>query len=390
MTLMQAVELEDVDGVRELIKLQVPLDQLNGKGGLSPLMVAAVKGNAKIISMLVNTGANINQTNKWGHNALTLAVVNGHTEVVRMLLKAGIGANQRIYGGPYNGDTALHIALDKGYEEIAQILIEAGAPLNEDGSLGTPLLLACYGGYLDLVQSLVDRGVDVNWESQVRESALTIAVERGFSEVARVLLEAGASLIPVNSGHDTLLITACRKGYLGVAQQLIARGADVNQTDSSGVCSPLSIAIARSHVRMVQSLIDAGANVNWEEENGDSLLMSAVLEGNKNVVAVLLQAQPSLDKCWEVLRLSFEQDSGREYLGDLILKQIRLRKPELTCGTIAMLAGISPERYGVLEHLFLIQGTREGALRNFGDRDSEVYLPLDPMDIVSQYDEGSS
>lgn len=70
------------------------------------LQIASVNGHAAIARVLIEFGANVNQSSSSGQTPLILAAVGGHAELVKVLLEAGadLGA-----ANPH-GQTALDIA----------------------------------------------------------------------------------------------------------------------------------------------------------------------------------------------------------------------------------------------------------------------------------------
>lgn len=80
------------------------------------------------------------------------------------------------------GNTALAFACCGGYVGIVQILIDAGAELevhNENGH--TPLMEAASGGHVEVAVLLLQHGVGINTHSnEFKESALTLACYKGL------------------------------------------------------------------------------------------------------------------------------------------------------------------------------------------------------------------
>lgn len=68
--------------------------------------IASVNGNAAVARVLIEFGANVNQTSASGQTPLILAAVGGHAELAKVLLEAGadLGATNP------HGQTALDIA----------------------------------------------------------------------------------------------------------------------------------------------------------------------------------------------------------------------------------------------------------------------------------------
>ena len=106
--------------------LNKPPVRCNFKGVVfqeTPLYMACIHGDMEIVKILVEAGADLNETAvfKDGSNTspLWVAARNNHIELCRYLLSKGSRVN--------NGYSALMGAVDKGREEIVRILLEAGA-----------------------------------------------------------------------------------------------------------------------------------------------------------------------------------------------------------------------------------------------------------------------
>ncbi|XP_065208086.1 uncharacterized protein LOC135836931 [Planococcus citri] len=137
----------------------------------SPLHYAALNGQAYIINIFLDHGANPNlrlcnnfekithfsqaaEKMKKDHlsedfvnwTPLYFAVLNGHLEVVQSLIERGADVNHVLYPGR-SGYSPLHIsALSGGSLKIAQLLLKNGARFNVPNGKGkTPLDLATFG-----------------------------------------------------------------------------------------------------------------------------------------------------------------------------------------------------------------------------------------------------
>jgi tetratricopeptide (TPR) repeat protein len=92
-----------------------------------------------------------------GLTALESAVHKGDVKKVKELLDKGANVNEFKYG------TALMIAAQDGRLEIARLLIDRGADINVQSNMGwTALGLAADGGHTDMVDLLITKGADVD------------------------------------------------------------------------------------------------------------------------------------------------------------------------------------------------------------------------------------
>ena len=102
------------------------------------MLLAAYKGHAECVGLLIEAGANPDLTTLEGGSApLHMAARSGHVEVVRLLIAAGVDRDKAKSDG---GATPLHMAAEKGHVSVVHLLIAAGVDVNkkkEDGA--TPL-----------------------------------------------------------------------------------------------------------------------------------------------------------------------------------------------------------------------------------------------------------
>ncbi len=91
--------------------------------GVTPLMTAAVNGQAGMARQLLDKGANVAALDRVQKNAMTYAAGTGHTEIVMLLMAKGVDPNAL-----YNNDlTALMWAAGYGKTATVKALLAAGA-----------------------------------------------------------------------------------------------------------------------------------------------------------------------------------------------------------------------------------------------------------------------
>ena len=73
--------LESLNGLIESDSEVEIIDQQ----GVTPLMLAATKGNLEIVKLLLAKGADITKTSKEGKTALNYAMANGHIKITTIL-----------------------------------------------------------------------------------------------------------------------------------------------------------------------------------------------------------------------------------------------------------------------------------------------------------------
>ena len=70
----------------------------------------------------------------------------------------------------------------------------------------TPLMLACRGGHLELVQYLVEQGADIKDVNKYGYDALTLASKFGHFECLKYLVENGSDVCAENKHGRTALM----------------------------------------------------------------------------------------------------------------------------------------------------------------------------------------
>jgi len=126
--LIYAASSGDVDIVRFLIESGAAVNEQKNDGSTA-LMVAARAGNESVVTDLLKSGANVNLRVKaggTGAGALTMAAFNYNRKIMSMLIDAGADVNQN----DEYGRTALWFAAAKGDLQMVKTLVGLGADYN--------------------------------------------------------------------------------------------------------------------------------------------------------------------------------------------------------------------------------------------------------------------
>ena len=89
--------------------------------GLTPLHYAALSGNVRIISLLLENGAVVNIPDKKGLDPLHYAAWQGYMDPVGLLLSGGADANAQSVD---SRDTPLHLAAQHGHYDVVALLVQ--------------------------------------------------------------------------------------------------------------------------------------------------------------------------------------------------------------------------------------------------------------------------
>ncbi|OAX80218.1 hypothetical protein ACJ72_05451 [Emergomyces africanus] len=182
-----------------------------------------------------------------GWAPLHLSVIGGHPLTTRALLNAE----------NWRGTNAQQAAIRKQMSKSSAVLA-----------------LATKANFVDIVQLLVDAGVDINYQDEQGETALHIAARFGHTGCAKALLDGSHDQkanteLAENTYSWTPLFIACVDGSLGVVELLIDAGADLERPDSSG-WTPKEHAALRGHMAIARLLAAATPQIEVLSDSDSS------------------------------------------------------------------------------------------------------------------------
>lgn len=341
-----AVRAENPEMVDLLIQAKANVRAAD-RYGVTPLYLACSLANAPLAERLLSVGADPNVLDQSGETLLSVATRARAPDVVSVLVKHGANVNAAMQDWE---STALMVAIRQNDSAIVKILLDHGADVNartkvgqkparrpagagggshgvgiirgglpESGSQAptqgglTPLLYAARDGRIDMVQSLVAKGADIELAEANGITPLQMAIANENIALARYLLERGANPNSHDAYGRTPLWLAVelrnleigpngeehkngvdRAAALELIRDLIRRGANVNARttdvpptrrhlmrlgDLSWVNfigqTPFFRAAFSSDVTTMKLLLENGADPKIETEEGTTPLMAA-------------------------------------------------------------------------------------------------------------------
>ncbi|NXP12296.1 RAI14 protein, partial [Thinocorus orbignyianus] len=189
--LLQAVENGDPEKVASLLGKKGASATKQDSEGKTAFHLAATKGHAECLRIMVTHGADVTAQDGAGHSALHLAAKNSHPDCIKRLLQSKCPADNT----DNSGKTALHYAAACGCLQAVQLLCEHKCPINVkdlDGNI--PLLLAVQSGHTEVCKYLLDHGADINTRDKNGRTALMMACEAGNLNMVEAFLKKGADV----------------------------------------------------------------------------------------------------------------------------------------------------------------------------------------------------
>lgn len=169
-------------------------------GSYDDFFLAIERDDARTIQALLQRGFDPATLNPQGISGLFLALRQPAPKVTTLLL-----AQPRLpidVRTPQN-ETPLMIAALKGQADIVQTLVERGADVNKPG--WAPLHYAATGGHTAIVQYLLEHHAYIDAESPNGSTPLMMAAMYGAPSTVKLLLESGADVTVQNGPGMTAL-----------------------------------------------------------------------------------------------------------------------------------------------------------------------------------------
>jgi FOG: Ankyrin repeat len=259
-----------VAGVSDRRFANGPPGQREPDGGeLTALVYAARTGSIEVAKVLLEAGADVNQTTRYGWSPLLAATHNQNYQMAKFLIENGADVNLANKGGW----TPLYLATDNRN-------IEGGDYPTRTPDMDT----------LEFIKFLLDSGADPN--ARIIESTETRTV---FTN--QWLDEEGA----------TAFLRASQSGDLPLMKMLIEYGADPHINTALNI-TPLAVAAGigwvegvtfewstEQTIEAVKYLLELGIDPNVQAATGRTALHGAAHKGATEVVKILAAAGAKLD-----------------------------------------------------------------------------------------------
>jgi len=287
--LMNAAAVGSLETMQLLIEKGADVNARSA-GNATALMWAAT--DLAKVRLLVEKGADVNATSELGHTPLMLSAMSDNSSaIVRLLLERGadpkpvaradkvtaliaatrgndlesirqLSANGNVNAADLAGMTPLMNAAAHGNLAAVKLLVALGANVNavsappgtlpgshvkngiiQIGTL-TPLLLAvATGGSVDVVNTLITAGADVNAKDARGLSVLmtAVATDHGDPTIVRALVAKGADLAATDLNGETALDWARKAGNTPEAAMLKRAGAPAAKPAPIAIAAPAPV-----------------------------------------------------------------------------------------------------------------------------------------------------
>ena len=175
---------KSLDDLKKLLEKDIPLETPDENDEL-PIVKAIYAQNIEIIKYLISQKVNLYATDLSGQTTMMICARNGLLDTAKLLLTAGYAINRSI---PTTDQTVLGLAVWNNHLKMVQWLLNNGANADMADSQGwTPLMIAAYSGFTDIVTELLKHHPDTDKKNNRGASAFDLAVFRNHPDIIGLL-----------------------------------------------------------------------------------------------------------------------------------------------------------------------------------------------------------
>ena len=153
----------------------------------------------------------------------------------------------------------------------------------------SPMVAACEGGYIDIVECLVENGYNIDHSDSDLPTPLFSACKYGNKDVVDFLLIRNCKVDAIDEYGQTALHAACENGNIDIVNSLLKCNSSMNLGNVEQ--TPLYIACRYGHTDIVQILLDTNCDIP------DYALHGACEGGYKDIVEILMKHKVNINQC---------------------------------------------------------------------------------------------
>lgn len=225
-------------------------------GQWTPLHLACLNGHPDVVRLLLDHGADIEARDAVERTPLILTAQSHNLEVAEILVDRGADINAQAI----RGYTTLLWAAENDFEDLVNYLIRREADIQEE-ALGSAFQTAVANGLKRLYEYVQEKGLDLAEVKERDPGLITAACRGGSIEVVESLLRHGFDLEFTDSYGWRPLHYAASGGRVEMIGYILGKGVDIDARSKIGETA-YNVALSRGHTEAALRLKRAGADVS--------------------------------------------------------------------------------------------------------------------------------
>lgn len=203
--------------------------------------------------------------------------------LLKQAFNAGVDVDFKYFDENDHWITSLIYACISDNYQLASFLIANGANVNIESNIGsTPLTLAFRHGSKKIVKLLLQHGANLNYREKNGFTPLMLAISHHKNNIVKLLIKKGADIYERNTDGNMALNYAAQKNNEEAIKILIKNGLKLKDEVHA-----LSCAITMGHCSMVNFFITEGIHLNAKDDYGRTPLDIAIFMLSKKFVESL-------------------------------------------------------------------------------------------------------
>ncbi len=270
LTLNEAIKVKDYLEIEKLLKE----NKIEVNEKISPMTLAIAEKDLKTIDLLLKYNFDLNKTKSISNGVVALSSNN------EIFLKELIDRGLKLSIESLGNETALISYLSfsekkvKLNYKVLEIALNHSEDINYVNLKGVnALLLSIDRKDIELINFLLNKGLNVNLKDSDNQNGLSLAVEKEYykKEIVELLIKKGIDINNKDNEGCTPIFYAINSGNIEAVETLIGKGIDINISNNNGE-TPLIIASDNNNVEMVKFLLKNGANKDLKDNEGSKAI----------------------------------------------------------------------------------------------------------------------
>jgi hypothetical protein len=280
---------KECDNMLSLLDNYININKVtnNNTNYKSTTLINAIKNKHDIcIKFLIESGVNINKRDEFEYNALMIACQIGHLKSVILLLDYGAYVNDsNKYGTP------LIFASKNGHYDIVRYLIGRHANINDtDHNGNTALMYACVNNNVNIIKYLINNDAFINNYNNDGNNCLIFSCNMGNYEIVKYLIKKGGYINNINKlSIFNINYKNKNKINLDIVELLIENNINNNQSEEmihiiSNNMNKFNINQSLKFKEILSNYNDLKEkNINLKRKNGDIVSDDMLINNCKRI-----------------------------------------------------------------------------------------------------------